>query len=606
MCGIVGIIATRDRDYTEQIKRSLLSLEHRGPDAKHWTKQAIDPNWNLWLGHTRLSILDLTEHSDQPFEKNSDLLCFNGEIYNYLNLNAETPSPKFRSDTEALMHGLQLKGVSLLSELNGMFAFAFYKDKDKSLVLARDRFGKKPLYYFQTSQLLVFASELSAILDIIPKPAIDEEALHLYRWLGYVPGEFSIYKGIKKFKSASWARIEIKGDYLPPLKIENFWDPLSAASDQFCGSYDDAIDQFWELFDDATKMRVESSDVQVASFLSGGIDSSLVAASLAKLHSNCKFYTVAFAKSAFDESLVARSTAEKLGLDLVVLYFDDAQFSKQWKKFSNIFGEPFSDSSQLSTLAISEVVKEHTKVVLTGDGGDEVFLGYPRYASYEKFHKLKEKLNRVGLAPRIAEFLTNTDSKINFFAKILSVVTERLSNPKAFLKKLNYILSDNPTPFKFYDRDISVRFRDNNSLFVNDSLMDLVKSWYPEYGWDALQGRSHYEHLAILDLIIYMKDDVLVKVDRSTMRYGVEARSPLLDWRIVEFGLSLPVDFKLDANRGKKILRDALARRVDTNLSKLGKRAFAVPIPKGISPAYSPMEAFNRYVEQKWFDVNGI
>lgn len=614
MCGLFGIIADRGRFSREQVQSALDTIAHRGPDSSGILLNQLPFDRECWLGHRRLAILDLSPTGYQPMvgskgeRRDAYSIVFNGEIYNYESLRRELTSDwqfHSRSDTEVLLAGLANQGPSFVSKLNAMLAFAFLDLNRNSLILGRDRLGKKPLYIYKAGGVFAFASELKPFMDLGLPLTVDEEALAYYRWLGYIPGKMTIYKECWKFPAASFATLDLGQRDLPEIKPELYWSPLAGYGRSYQGTYREAIEEFSELLDDATRIRL-NSDVPIGVFLSGGIDSSLVASSLARTHNHeVQAFTVRFQDTLYDESQVALDTAKQLKIKINLLDLTPDDFTRQLSRISHFYDEPFSDSSQIPTMAIAEATRQHAKVVLTGDGGDEIFIGYPRISNQATLARYLDVIQRV---PKLsaglrAFFSSSLGQKI--FAKFLEFTGSSAgSNLDSKLTRLHGLLRTVDASF-IYEGVMCIQQKewldsDLRALLGPQSLASSIREWYPDYGWELMESRSFQEQTAALDLVSYMRDDVLVKVDRATMAYGIEARSPLLDYRIVEFGTSLPLAFKVHGSMHKRILRDTLALRLAGDAWKLGKKGFGVPLPESLPPGPTMTARWNRYIENQW------
>lgn len=610
MCGFFGVISKPGRFRRNVVESALNSLEHRGPDHSQLEHHLIDERWELWFGHRRLSIIDTSSSGHQPMymkeAQNEGLLTYNGEFYNYKDLRKDfEQSYEFRSqsDTEVLLIGLLREGPEFLKQVNGFFAFAQYDFKKKTLLLSRDRLGKKPIYVYQTPELIVFASELKAILKLSLPLTLDEESMSFYRWLGYVPATKSIYKECIKFPAGNYATLNLHSDRLPNLEYTQFWDPFASYGKRFSGTFHEAMEHLEYLLEDAVKIRVQA-DVPVGVFLSGGIDSSLVASYLATLNTGVSAYTVRFEDPDFDESQVAKNTASYLGLNIRELPLNESDFAKQRGKLSKHFDEPFSDSSQIPTMAISERARQFVTVVLTGDGGDEIFLGYPRFSIVDRLRTIRSLLHAIPFAKSSLSFLLNqswTSSFIRMLALRNGVSAVNMHSKRQRLRNaLN--ASDSKG---VYESVMEIwpkeSLQSEERKFIEQhSLWDWFRSWYPKYGWDYLESRSDKEKFAALDMISYMRDDVLTKVDRGTMAYSIEARSPLLDYRIVELGTSLPLEYKWKDGQPKYLLRELARKRLGDSLSQLPKRGFGVPLTGNLPPGPNPSAQWNLQVEKLW------
>jgi asparagine synthase (glutamine-hydrolysing) len=616
MCGIFGVITRPGRFAMADLKKSLDLINHRGPDGEGLDCVYRDSNWEIWFGHKRLSILDLTELGRQPMKfKRENLdhsIVFNGEVYNHLDLRREYLSDfNFisRSDTETLLAGLIHFKENFISKLNGMFAFSYFNQREKKIILSRDRFGKKPLYVYRTDSLMIFSSELKPILNLVPDLQVDPEAIALYRWLGYIPAHLSIYKGVEKFKASEFQTIELEYDRIKYNKSNIYYDPVGGYSKRFGGSFEEAKEELKFLIDDATRIRLEA-DVPVGIFLSGGIDSSLVAASVAKFKKDSvKAFTVGFDDPSFDESPVAIEIARDLGIEIEVLKLKKDDYLRQINKIPFHYDEPFSDSSQIPTMAISEAASKQVKVVLTGDGGDEVFVGYSRYFALNRLKNLIKVLNAMpAFKSTLAKALDIHAARglLKAMFRINGISDSNFDHKLSRLKQI-FMSSDVESSYDqlvaTFQKEVSLSPLD--SSFLPDNLYLSVINWQSEFNWNSLKSRSLEERLASIDLVSYMRDDVLVKVDRASMAYGLEARSPLLDFRVVDFGLSLPKEFKVKNGYGKWILRDILSDRFSKKIASLPKRGFGVPLPDSLPAAPNLVCSWNKFVEQKWFEVYG-
>ncbi len=586
MCGILGVVCSTDSLERSDILRGLNSIRHRGPDDSGLVLEQ-HKGLDIWLGHSRLAILDLTHEGNQPMsDAAGQQLIFNGEIYNYLELARQfSLSTKTASDTEVLLGGWSSNRERFISEINGMFAAMKWDPRVGEIELIRDRVGKKPLYIYDANSVWAVASEPKAFAAMGLPLTHDQDAMRFYDYMGYVPSQLSIYQEVSRLKAGHIARFDVHGK---TFSSTPFADPLVGHRDKFEGSFDEAVDEFLAIFDDAVSLRLRA-DVPVGLFLSGGIDSSLVATSLARLQSDVSVFSVSVMSQEYDESLVARATADRLGLPLTVLTLTQEDFDRQLGVFWELLDEPFADVSMIAMLAMSERAREHVKVVLTGDGGDESFIGYPWTAYAEQYGQI---LNGVPGGPELANLVQSRPSLqgIRWISKLLGRNPETASQ-KAF----------------FFGRLLAGDLEDSYDAFraalqLNDqSLWGLAHELYPEYDWASLNKRSCAEKLSALDSVTYMRDNVLVKVDRATMAYGLEARSPFLDHRVIKFAQSLPAEFKYSKGQHKRVLRAALERRLPGGISSGKKRGFGVPLPTSIE--YTGNNEFQRwqnYVRSNW------
>lgn len=620
MCGILGVVCRPKRLSEGQFSSALESLAHRGPDQSAMTRKTLG-GWEVWFGHTRLAILDLSKAGAQPMERTwrgrSLSIIYNGEVYNHLQLRHQLSdfwSFESTSDTETVLAGIGSEGGAFVAQTNGMFAFAFLDEDCGELVLARDRLGQKPLYIYRESggELIAFASELKAFAALGLSLSIDERALSFYRWLSCIPAHMTAYTECAKFPPATWGTLDLRAAKLGEFDEHLYWDPLSSMRETFEGTYEDALKQFCELFDDAVRARL-LSDVPVGVFLSGGIDSSLVVASLAHIGADIKAFTVKPSDAQFDESHHAIETARYLGVESCILELKESDYTEQIQKIAWHYDEPFSGLSQVPTMAIAQKAREYVKVVLTGDGGDESFLGYP-WVNYPGY--LLSKRTLVAKVPFALKFVTwflSTsigERALKEAVEYAGFNTETLDVKLLILQRL-FTSSEETLHSHLYDYFHTTSPREllsssDQAHLGQESMLAWCQQWYPSYDWESLKRRSIPEQLGARDLISYLRDDILVKVDRATMAYSLEARSPFLDYRVVEFAQSLPLSFKVREGRFKALLRDVLAQRVPGEVYSLPKRGFGIPFPEGLPPAHNQAASWNKYIEARWRETAGV
>jgi asparagine synthase (glutamine-hydrolysing) len=607
MCGIVGLVARPGRFAAADLERAVRSLSHRGPDDHGVERIDAGPHWELWLGHARLSILDLTSAGHQPMRRDEGAVVFNGEIYNHRSLRSELEASwqfRSRTDTEVLLAGVLEHGAGFLARTNSQLAAAVWDARERTLLLARDRLGKKPLYVLCGHDVIAFASELKGLAALGLPLAIDDEAVAYYRWLGYVPAEHCIWRGVRKLPAATFARIDLRQPPLPAIRPEPYWDPLVGAATGFAGSYGDAIDATLALLDDATKLRLDA-DVPVGVFLSSGIDSGLVASAVARHHGRAvTAFVVRSGDPSRDESVHAASVARRLGLDVEVLEPSPQAYARQLALVPWHYDEPHAAASQLAVMGNSEQARRSVTVVLTGDGGDEVFLGYPWAARPAQVHRAMRVLRAAGLDHTIVRGLRTPLGRAAFEGglRALRLGTTTLDNK---IDLLDAARTREAAALYEYFTAATPRSHlspSDRALLGDDDLLTRAKRWYPHYSWDAAGARSVEELLGALDLVTYLRDDVLQKVDRGTMAYSIEARSPLLDYRLVELGLSLPRAHKIRRGTHKRVLRDAYVRRLGRDLAWAPKRGFHVAEPPELPSAPTREMRWVRGVERLWRD----
>ena len=572
MCGLTGFIdLSRDKkrdNLVASIQCMTKALIHRGPDSDGiW----VDEEKGVALGHRRLSVLDLSEQGHQPMVSHTGryVLTYNGEIYNFRDLRQrlETNGYQFlgQSDTEVLLASIEVWGVERsLQGFNGMFAFALWDREEQTLHLARDRMGKKPLYYGWAGHILLFASELKAFHQHSSfQPQINRDALALYGRHNYVPTPWSIYKNVFKLQPASFISIPLKGNnavvsgqalHANAVKFWNIKEIAEAGSANLrTGPIDEAIDELDVILSEAVDIRMVS-DVPLGAFLSGGIDSSLIVALMQKqANSSVKTYSIGFEESDHNEAEHAKKVAAHLGTDHTEFYVTAADAQNTIPNLPAIFDEPFADPSQIPTWHVSHLASQHVTVALSGDGGDEGFTGYDRYLRAQKLW------NGLFMVP---EFFRHATGK--------ALGTLPISS-SPMLDKISRALQV---------REEDDLYRLIMSYWKNSEKLVHGAEWLST-AMTASESRpdvsSFIERMTYWDLVSYLPDDILVKVDRASMSVGLETRAPLLDYKVIEFSRSLPTSMKIDGGGGKLILRKLLSRYVPQHLIDRPKQGFGIP-----------------------------
>ena len=586
MCGITGFFCAKPGQ--ESARREMLGsmvdvMKHRGPDD-HGTW--FGEGGAVGLGHARLAILDLSPEGHQPMESACKryLLVYNGEIYNYKEL-MELLTPKghsFRggSDTEVLLAAISQWGTrNTLSRLVGMFAFAVWDRKDQRLTLVRDRLGIKPLYYGTINECFVFASELKA-LRAIPGwyPTIDRNALAAFMQRGYVPTPYSIYKDIYKLPPGHVLTVSHdRGSF--KITLEAFWSAQAVVeagkTELFGGSTQEAIDQLERLLKDAVSMRM-IADVPLGAFLSGGIDSSTVVALMQAQSSRpVRTFSIGFEQQEFNEAPHAAAVARHLGTQHTELYVSKNDMLETVPLLPELYDEPFADESQIPTFLISKLARQDVTVALSGDGGDELFGGYNRHISGEVLSRVVNYLpglraKQVGKC--IRGINVPTWNTIYSVTEPMIPLRFRFSRPGETLYKLSDLLLS--SPHKSAYEVLSSRWQIPENLVLGANEEVCIGEWA---GLPTV-SLSLCESMMYFDLVSYLTDDVLTKVDRASMAASLEARVPILDHRVVEFAWKLPQHLKLNKRIGKWILRQLLYRYVPQGLIDRPKAGFDVPI----------------------------
>lgn len=547
MCGIFGRLGSGNPLTDFQIKEAHIRLQHRGPDDR-----GLETGSGFDLGFNRLAILDLSDTGHQPMWDPGQRYClvFNGEIFNYRELRQQYLQDidlRGSSDTEVLLHLLITKGSEAINLLNGMFAFCWLDTETGEFILARDRFGIKPLYYSNWEGQLYFASELKALRSICSRPyQASESAVFDYLGQGYVSGEQSIYEEVYKFPPAHWA----KGNINRPdqLQRDSYWQ-LDITED-YSGSYETALDELDELLSDAVRLRLRS-DVPLGIFLSGGIDSGLVAAMAARVREiDC--YTISFPGASQDESGLAKATARHIGARWHSIELKDLD-SVDLDQLAWFYDEPFADSSAIPSYAICLEASKKATVFLTGDAGDEAFAGYKRYIKSLKHHRLLEALGPMSHAPGFKAL-----TPLKHRSKL-----DRIQAPKLFRDAYPDNLPNTWYYRKLMTPDTFARFQAFH--------LEKAAGFYRYKNITSNQQHFDYQY--------YLPDDILVKMDRASMANSIEVRSPFLDYRIHEWAARLPRHWLIDHQHvGKKILRDLAARYLPQNVIDSKKKGFGIPI----------------------------
>lgn len=587
MCGITGFIEPRgnlaEGDLLATASKMADSLIARGPDdSGAWA----DASSGVGLGFRRLAILDLSQEGHQPMQSPCGryTVVYNGEIYNYKEIQTEVqqsgqyPYPfRGHSDTEVLLAAICVWGLeATVKKLNGMFAIALWDKQDKSLWLARDRVGIKPLYYGIQNNLLLFGSELKAICQHPSfKPVINTGALALYFRHNYVPDPHCIYENLVKLAPGQFVRIETSPSLNAHTPIQ-YWEPQSVTRQERKPlDESEATDQLETLLSDSVKKRM-IADVPLGAFLSGGVDSSTVVALMQKnspkpVHT----FSIGFWEKDYNEAEHAKAVAEHLGTHHTELYVEPNQALSVVPKLAGLYDEPFADSSQIPTFLVSQLAKKSVTVSLSGDGGDELFCGYNRYLFGEK---IWSKINKFPKALRQLGGTTLHAVPPHRWEQLYTMVEQwvppalKLRNPGDKVQKLGDILGSS-SPMALYHHLVS-QWK-NPTEIVRDSVEPLTALTSPETKLDHL---SFTEQMMYLDLVTYLPGDILTKVDRASMGVGLEARVPILDHRVVEFAWSLPLNFKMSHGVSKSILRNVLYRHVPKELIERPKMGFAIPI----------------------------
>ena len=588
MCGIAGFLDTSRRWGNHGLQHTALkmvnTLHHRGPDdVGAWA----DAGSGIALGHRRLSIVDLSPEGHQPMRSvcGRYVISFNGEIYNFQELRCELEGLEYKfrghSDTEVMLSCISQWGIShALQRFNGMFAFALWDRQERELHLVRDRVGEKPLYYGWVGKVLVFGSELKALCAYPGSSMeVDRDSLALFLQHNYVPAPHSIYKGIWKVMPGTI--VTISGvNTGGSTKATPYWSVQAAVErgmvEPFTGSETEAVAYLDELLRDTVKHRM-IADVPLGAFLSGGIDSSTIVALMqAQSERPVQTFTVGFHEAEFNEATHAKAVAQHLGTAHTELYVTPEQTLAVIPKLPTLYDEPFSDSTQVPNFLISELARRDVTVVLSGDGGDELFGGYERYfLGLDIWNKIElmPAMIRKPVARGIRMLSSELWNKLFRIMAPLVPTSFRYRNSGEKIHRLAEMLTAGGSEGMYML--MSGHWNDASSLVVGTS--EPSKPVTNSYPWN--DHRMHLqERMMFADIMSYLPDDILVKVDRASMGVSLESRVPFLDHRVVEFAWQIPLSMKIRKRTGKWLLRQLLYKYVPPALIDRPKMGFGVPI----------------------------
>lgn len=571
VCGLAGVLLSERKSIpiSDLVDDMAATLAHRGPDSGgKW----VDTARGIGLSHRRLSIVDLSEHGQQPMMSQNEryILAYNGEVYNHLevraNLEKETGPIRWsgHSDTETIVEAIAHWGKEkALTELVGMFAIAVWDRQDGELTLARDRIGEKPLYFGVLQGTLVFGSELKALTKVPQITfAVNPQAVASFMRVGYVPEPHSIYESISKLPAGTFvtfSKDDVGKNILPPP--QSYWSFVDVAKKGLAlqsktTSLTDAVDTLETLLSRSIEGQL-MGDVPVGAFLSGGIDSSTVVALMQKLsRAPVKTFSIGFSEVGFDESLYAEAVARHLGTDHYSMTVSAKDAQTVIPKLAEVYDEPFADSSQIPTFLVSKLARENVTVSLSGDGGDELFAGYNRYSIGAK---------RWGVLARIPLPIRKAT------ASALALLSNKAVSPKLSNLLAKTAKAIPATSARLLFTRLTTTGAPELLLPQRGKLRDGFENTWP------IQADLSQQMMA-LDTLEYLPGDILVKVDRASMSHSLESRMPFLDHRIVEFAWSLPLEMKLSKTESKIVLRRVLERHVPRALFDRPKMGFGIPL----------------------------
>ena len=539
MCGIYITNLDLKKD---SILNKINKIKFRGPDNTGYTKIG-----KISVAHLRLSIIDLDKRSNQPFYYDGLYLTYNGEVYNYKEIRSELISLgynfKTKSDTEVILISYHKWGRKMLDKMNGMFSFSIYDSNKNIIFSARDRLGVKPFYYKFNNGKFEISSQISPLEN--NSLTINNIAISAYLKTGYIPSPLSIFNEINKLSPGCYMIIDLKSN---KLSIKKYWDLTKI--NQVKISYDEALNELEKLITDSVKIRL-NSDVPMGTFLSGGIDSALITSIASKI-SNKKIntFTIGFEETRYDESKLAKKYSKILNTHHKKFLCKSSDLVDLIPDLNKFYDEPFADSSAIPSMFLNKKAKNDVTVVLSGDGGDESFFGYNHFFISKwvfLIFKFPYRIRKALL--NVIPFKT-----LSFFFK----------KDKRVLKEI-FILKD----IRSYIKRIFI----SKPLYLNDNI-----SWFNNYKSIFNFSNNIFQNIADLNIKLWLENDSNVKVDRSSMAYSVEVRSPFLDYRIIEFARSLPMDYRYSSIKRKKLLKDILKKYIPEQIFDIPKKGFSVPI----------------------------
>ncbi len=553
MCGIAGFYSLT-KQFSETDLHSITNvMSHRGPDAAGFF---LNEEKTCGLGHRRLSIIDLSTAANQPMFSQSEryVMVFNGEVYNFQEIAKQLNiSPRTHSDTEIILEAFEQRGTEFVHLLNGMFAIAIYDKQKEKLFLFRDRLGVKPLYYFYAENNFAFGSEIKSLLAIdfvaqnIP---LNKRVVSTFLYAGYIPERETIYQSIYKLPAGSFALVDKHG-----FEVVHYWKPEEKITTTVVTDFDSAKKELKELLTSSVRYRM-ISDVPFGTFLSGGIDSSAVTAIAQSISSQpVKTFSIGFKEAKFNESEYAKKVSKHLGTEHHEFIVTENDALGLIDKMMTVYDEPYADSSGIPTMLVSKLARQYVTMTLSGDGGDELFMGY---GAYNWAKRLDNPLVKFFRKP-IAFSLSQMGERYKRGAHVFNYKTEAHKKSHIFSQEQYFFSEDE----------------------LNDLLQDDFKHEVLfDENFKTKRKLSAAEQQALFDMKYYLKDDLLTKVDIATMQYSLEARTPFLDYRVVEFALNLSEDLKVKNGVAKYLLKEVLYDFVPREFFDRPKWGFSIPLAK--------------------------
>lgn len=602
MCGIVGFIERQKRSDKQVLKKMTDSMLSRGPDDAGYRLVENDVA-QVGLGHRRLSILDLSSHGHQPMEFDGFHITYNGEVYNFEEIRDTLSEHGYtfesESDTEVILKAFHKWGVASVEKFRGMFAFCIVEEQTQKAYIFRDRAGVKPLYYFydEVSDLLIYGSELKSFHphEGFDK-TLDKESIGLYLQLGYIPAPFTIFEKTKKIHAGHYIEYNLQSGF---FEEKEYWNVLdSYKKEKLKLSEEEILVELESILLEAFELRMVS-DVPVGTFLSGGIDSTLVTAILQKNSEKpLRTFTIGFDEEGYNEAGHAKEIASYLGTNHSEFYCTTEDVINIIHTLPEIYDEPFADDSAIPTILISKFAKEDVSVVLSGDGGDETFCGYSKYFALNKIAYLSESPIKRTL---LSLLLNVTNETMVAGVNNLLPSSKRQSNIKEKYSKFKRaVLADT----------LSESFITASSPVDPIRVEELLKEKERPFSktkftiFDEINTLTTLEQMMLVDYQTYLVDEVLTKVDRATMSVSLEGREPLLDHKIIEYMAKIPIDIKYKDNTGKYLAKEILYKYVPKELMDRPKTGFKLPLKEWLKGDLRTL--VDRYINKERLEEGGI
>ncbi|MGA1941029.1 asparagine synthase (glutamine-hydrolyzing) [Arcobacter sp. YIC-310] len=593
MCGIAGFCDFSKKSSSDILKNITDVIHHRGPDDSGYFYDENEYS-QIALGHRRLSILDLSAHGHQPMSFEHLVIVFNGEIYNFKEIKLELINIGYifdsDSDTEVILKSYYQWGIKAVDKFNGMFAITIYDKKSNKLIFIRDRAGVKPFYYYKKDSLILFSSELKSFHKHQNfQKEINKSSLSLYLQFGYIPEPYSIFGNTYKLKAGHYIEIDLKSQKFEEKK---YWDVIDFYNKPKLDiSQYEAIEKTEKLLKSSFEYRMVS-DVPVGVFLSGGYDSSAVAAILQSGRSEkINTFTIGFKEKGFDEAPYAKNVANYLGTNHTEYYCTQKDALEIIPKLSEIYDEPFGDSSAIPTILVSQLARKDVTVSLSADGGDEIFAGYSKYTTTLQY------FNKFNSIPNSIKFLISVGmDKIN--PKHIPILNKTYNFATRY-EKINAILKakNSVEAMKYTSEYFTKKERDKLLKVGFDDLST-------NFDIKIADTNDEINQMLANDYKTYMVDDILTKVDRATMSVSLEGREPLLDYRIIEFISLLPSSLKYKDGDKKWLLKQITHKYLPKKMMDRPKQGFGVPLTEWFRDELK--EYFMIYLDEKKIEKKGL